>query len=125
MIQIMGAGALGSLIGGLLQMSGKDVVFVARGKQLEALRKKLVITGLIHAELSVKAVEKPVNADVTFFTVKAYDSNVAAKALSEVDPGIVCTLQNGIGVEDILRKHVKRVVRGVTSYGANLADYGK
>ncbi|MEM1999037.1 MAG: 2-dehydropantoate 2-reductase N-terminal domain-containing protein, partial [Archaeoglobaceae archaeon] len=71
MIQIMGAGALGSLIGGLLQMSGKDVVFVARGKQLEALRKKLVITGLIHAELSVKAVEKPVNADVTFFTVKA------------------------------------------------------
>lgn len=125
MIQIMGAGALGSLIGGLLQISGKDVVFVARGKQLEALKKKLIITGLINAELSVKATEKPVDAEITFFTVKAYDTEVAARALSEVEPGIVCTLQNGIGVEEIIKKHVKRVVRGVTSYGANLADFGK
>lgn len=125
MIQIMGSGALGSLIGGLLQMSGKDVVFVARGKQLEALKRKLIITGLVNAELRVKAVDKPVDAEVTFFTVKAYDTEAAAKALSEVDPGIVCSLQNGIGVEEILKKYVKRVVRGVTSYGANLVDYGK
>ncbi|MFN3383944.1 MAG: ketopantoate reductase family protein [Archaeoglobaceae archaeon] len=125
MIQIMGSGALGSLIGGLLQMAGEEVVFVARGKQLEALKDKLVITGLIDAELKVKAVEKPVDADLTFFTVKAYDTRSAGEVLSKVNPGIVCTLQNGIGVEEILREYVERVVRGVTSYGANLADYGK
>ncbi|MCX8172293.1 MAG: 2-dehydropantoate 2-reductase, partial [Archaeoglobaceae archaeon] len=39
-------------------------------------------------------------------------------------PGIVCTIQNGIGVERILEKYFKNVVRGVTSYGANLLDFG-
>lgn len=121
----MGAGALGSLLGALLQLSGKEVVFVARGKQLEALRKKLVISGLINAELEVKVVEKPIDAEITLFTVKAYDTNLAAESLSKVNPGIVCSLQNGIGVEEILKKHVKRVIRGVTNYGANLLDYGK
>lgn len=125
MIQIMGSGALGSLIGGLLQISGKEVVFVAKGKQLEALKKKLVITGLIEAELTVKVSEKPVDAEITFFTVKAYDTDTAGRILSKVNPGIVCTLQNGIEVEEILRKHVKKVIRGVTTYGANLANYGK
>ncbi|MEG9194015.1 MAG: 2-dehydropantoate 2-reductase N-terminal domain-containing protein [Candidatus Methanoglobus sp.] len=39
MIQIMGAGALGSLLGALIQLSGYDVVFVARGEQLKAIKK--------------------------------------------------------------------------------------
>lgn len=125
MIQVMGAGALGSLLGALLQLSGKEVIFVARGKQLEALRKKLIITGLLNAELEVKASERPVDAEITFFTVKAYDTETAGKMLGEINPGIVCTLQNGIGVEKILKRYVERVVRGVTSYGANLIDYGK
>ncbi|MCS7119448.1 MAG: 2-dehydropantoate 2-reductase [Archaeoglobaceae archaeon] len=125
MIQIMGAGALGSLIGALIQLSGKEVVFVARGKQFEALKQKLTVLGLINAEIKVKVIEKPVDAEFTFFTVKAYDTEPAGRALSKVDPGIVCTLQNGIGVERVLKEYLKNVVRGVTSYGANLLDYGK
>jgi len=124
MIQIMGAGALGSLLGALIQLSGYDVVFVARGKQLEALKKKLTVSGLIETELKVKAVEKPTDAELTFFTVKAYDTEGAARALSKTDPGIVCSVQNGLGVEYVLKKYVERVVRGVTSYGANLRDFG-
>jgi len=124
MIQIMGAGALGSLLGALLQLSGYEVVFVARGRQLEALKRKLVVSGLLNAELQVKAVDKPLNAELTLFTVKAYETEEAGKALSKVNPGIVCTLQNGIGVEKLLKKHVEKVLRGVTSYGANLADFG-
>lgn len=124
MIQIMGAGALGSLLGALIQLSGYDVVFVARGKQLEALKRKLVVSGLIKAELKVKAVEKPRNAELTLFTVKAYETDEAGKALSKVDPGIVLTVQNGIGIESIVKRYVERVIRGVTSYGANLMDFG-
>ncbi|MEM2726846.1 MAG: ketopantoate reductase family protein [Archaeoglobaceae archaeon] len=124
MIQIMGAGAIGSLLGALIQLSGYDVVFVARGKQLEALKKKLTVSGLLNTELKVRAVEKPENAELTLFTVKAYDTEEAGKALSRVDAGIVCTVQNGVGVERILKKYVEKVVRGVTSYGANLLDFG-
>lgn len=123
-VQIMGAGALGSLVGALMQLSGFDVIFVARGKQLSALKNRLRVSGLIEAELDVHAVDKPENADITFVTVKAYDTEEAAKRLAEVDPGIVCSLQNGVGNEKILQKYCDKVLGGVTSYAANLADYG-
>lgn len=123
-IQIMGAGALGSLIGALIQLSGFEVIFVARGLQLEALKKSLKISGLMNAELKVKAEALPQNADITFFLVKAYDTEDAAKILSECDAGIVCSLQNGIGNAEILAKYFDEVVMGVTSYAANLVEYG-
>ncbi len=120
----MGAGALGSLFGALLQIAGFDVVFVARGKQYEALKKSLKISGILNTELRVYATNKPEDADVTFVTVKAYDTENAAKSLAEVNPGIVCSLQNGVGNEEILQRYCRRVLGGVTSYAANLIDYG-
>ncbi len=123
-VQIMGAGALGCLFGYLIQRSGFEVTFVARGKQLEALKRGLRVSGLLNDFVSVNVSDKPVSADVTFLTVKAYDTEVAAKALSRVECGIVCSLQNGIGNEEILAKYVKRVVGGVTTYASNLVDYG-
>ena len=123
-VQIFGAGALGSLFGALIQMSGYDVHFVARGKQLEALKGSLKVIGLINAEMKVNVSDKPEKADVTFVTVKAYDTENAAKILSKTDPGVVCSLQNGIGNEEILSKYFSDVVGGVTTYGANLKDFG-
>ncbi len=123
-IQIMGAGALGSLVGFMLQLAGFEVVFVARGKQLEALRRKLRVSGIVEAETEVYATGTPENADLTFVTVKAYDTENAARQLSRVDPGPVCSLQNGVGNEEILARYFDTVVGGVTSYAANLAAYG-
>ena len=37
-IAIMGAGAVGGYYGAKLKKAGKDVVFIARGPQLEALK---------------------------------------------------------------------------------------
>lgn len=37
-IAIMGSGGLGGLFGGLLNKAGADVLFIARGQQLEALQ---------------------------------------------------------------------------------------
>jgi 2-dehydropantoate 2-reductase len=123
-IQIMGAGALGCLFGALIQNAGFEVVFVARGEQYKALTKSLRVSGLVELEMEVNAVRKPENADITFVTVKAYDTESAGKQLAEVDPGIVCSLQNGIGNEEILQKYCRRVLGGVTSYGANLVTFG-
>lgn len=75
-------------------------------------------------ELKVDVSDKAVDADVTFVTVKAYDTEEAAKSLAKVDPGVVCSLQNGIGNEEILAEHLDNVVGGVTTYGANLKDFG-
>ena len=124
LIQVFGAGALGSLVGYMIQKAGYDVVFIARGKQLDALSKKLVVKGLINDEIAVDVRSKPVDADITFLTVKAYDTEAAAKSLAKVNCGVVCSLQNGVGNEEILLKYVRDVVGGVTTYGANLIDYG-
>jgi len=123
-VQIMGAGALGSLVGSLIQIAGYEVIFVARGKQLLALKKGLRVSGLKEFEISVYCTDKPEDADITFVTVKAYDTESAAKRLAEVDAGVVCSLQNGVGNEEILSEYCKRVLGGVTTYGANLKDYG-
>lgn len=120
----MGAGALGCLFGYFIQKAGYDVVFVARGKQLEALKRSLKVSGLVEDEVKVKAVGKPENADITFVTVKAYDTEAVAKQLTEIRCGIVCSLQNGIGNEEILMKYLKRVLGGVTTYASNLVEYG-
>jgi ketopantoate reductase len=37
-IVIMGSGGLGGLFGGLLQQAGADVLFITRGKHLEAMQ---------------------------------------------------------------------------------------
>ena len=119
----MGAGALGCLYGYLLQRKF-DVILVARGEQLKALKRGLRVTGIVEDFVRVKAVEKPVKADVTFVTVKSYDTEEVAKELSRVDCGIVVSLQNGIGNEEILMNHLDRVLSGVTTYASNLVDYG-
>jgi len=123
-IEIFGAGALGSLIGGLLHKAGFDVVFVARGKQLEALRRKLIISGIIEEELDVYATDKPEDVDLVFLTVKAYDTEEAAEILRKTDFRAICSLQNGVGNEEILMKYFENVVGGVVTYGANLIEYG-
>ena len=119
----MGAGALGCFYGYMLQKEF-DVIFVARGKQLKALRRGLKVTGIVEDFVRVNAVEKPMNADLTFVTVKSYDTENVAKELSKVDCGTVVSLQNGIGNEEILMKYLDRVLGGVATYASNLVDYG-
>ncbi|ADB57180.1 2-dehydropantoate 2-reductase [Archaeoglobus profundus DSM 5631] len=119
----MGAGALGCLYGYLLQRKF-EVVFVARGKQFEALKRGLKVTGLVEDFVRVNAVDRPCDADITFVTVKSYDTEEVAKSLRNVDCGIVVSLQNGIGNEEILSTYLGRVLGGVTTYASNLIDYG-
>lgn len=123
-IEIFGAGALGSLIGSLLLRAGFEVVFVARGKQLEALKKKLIVSGIIDGEFNVYATDKPEDVDLVFITVKAYDTETAAKILKETNFKAICSLQNGVGNEEILMRYFENVVGGVVTYGAHLIDYG-
>ena len=123
-VQIMGAGALGCLFGYFIQKAGYNVIFVARGRQYEALKNKLKVSGLINDEIKVNVKDKPEDADITFVTVKAYDTENVAKLLRKVNCGIVCSLQNGIGNEEVLQKYLRNVLGGITTYASNLIEYG-
>src|SRR5438874_12065366 len=107
-IAVYGAGGVGGYFGGRLALSGADVVFIARGAHLEALRARgLVIQspkGDFHVH-RVSAGDDPTAVgpvDVVLFTVKLYDAEAAARALPPlIGPDtVVVPFQNGVDAVD-------------------------
>ena len=84
---IIGTGAVGGVIGGLLASAGKDVVLVARGQQLEALRggglEVTTAAGTVLVHPPVAAGPQDVDLrpdDVLVLAVKSQDTDAALDA---------------------------------------------
>ena len=130
----MGAGAIGSLFGGLLAEGGNDVALIARESHVKAIKQDgLTIEGASGKHVvKVKAVTSPSQLkeafDLILLTVKAYDTRQAvieAQALMGNNSVLLC-LQNGLGMEETASEIVgrDRVLRGVTINGALLKEPG-
>ncbi len=102
-IAAIGAGGIGGYYGACLAKAGEDVVFLARGAHLQALRDRGLTVRAPSGEstLSVAAVADPVAVgpvDLVLFCVKSYDTQVAAESLRPLTgaQSLVLTLQNGL-----------------------------
>ncbi|WP_394689714.1 2-dehydropantoate 2-reductase [Hoeflea sp.] len=111
-IGIMGAGAIGLYVGGMLATAGARVTFAARGRTLEALSRGLAVTriGGFKAELKPEryragSVSGLAGCDVILFCTKSGDTEGSARELAAVlsKPVTVISLQNGVGNVDLLR----------------------
>lgn len=133
-IVIMGAGAIGSLFGGLLAKAGNDVSFIGRKAHVEKIEKEgLRITG-ISGEVRVKipATTDPASLDapdLIILTVKAYDTDQAIRDVQQLFSSrthLLC-LQNGLGTEEVASAILgeARIIRGTTSEGALFLEPGK
>jgi 2-dehydropantoate 2-reductase len=126
-ILVFGAGSLGSLLGGLLARA-HDVTLVGREPHVAAVRSDgLRITGVEALDVAPAATTDATgaSADLALVTVKAYDTEVAARTLATGDYGAVCSLQNGMGNEETLAGAVDTpVLAGTATYGARLVDRG-
>ena len=126
-ILVFGAGSLGSLLGGLLARA-HDVTLVGREPHVAAVRSDgLRITGVEALDVAPAATTDATgaSADLALVTVKAYDTEVAARTLATGDYGAVCSLQNGMGNEETLAGAVDApVLAGTATYGARLVDPG-
>ncbi|WP_251330192.1 ketopantoate reductase family protein [Haloplanus pelagicus] len=126
-ILIFGAGSLGSLLGGLLSRA-HDVTLVGRDPHVAAVREAgLRITGVADLDTAPSATTDGTgaSADLALLTVKAYDTEAAARDLATGDVGAVCSLQNGMGNETTLADHLDvPIVAGTATVGARLADPG-
>lgn len=131
----MGAGGVGGYYGGVLAEAGHDVVLVARGAHLRALKAHgltLRDGGRTRAVPAVRAIDAPgpgdAPPDLVLFTVKGYDTESAAAALRPALAAetAVLTLQNG--VESIERLGAVlgpgRVIGGTTVIEATIAEPG-
>ncbi len=116
-VQVVGAGAIGSLFGYFLINAGVDVVFVARGDRLEQLKSGLKISGIAEFFEEVEVYKEPVKSWLSLVCVKSYDTVQVAKKLKGLTD-VAMTVQNGIGNEDVIAENVPKVIGGITSYAA-------
>lgn len=120
---VLGAGAIGGGVGGLLHLAGIRTTLVARGPHLQRIRDDGLTLRVGSAEpqtVRVPAVGHP--ADLTWtdetvvlLAVKSQQTEAALADLVPVLPaGVpVVSLQNGVANERVLLRHVERV-HGIT-----------
>ncbi|WP_284012674.1 ketopantoate reductase family protein [Halobaculum litoreum] len=128
-IVVFGAGALGSLVGGLLARD-HHVTLVARDPHARRVAGQgLRVTGELDARVRPRATTDPTPADLTcdlaLVTVKAYDTAAAARTLATGDPAVVCALSNGLTEETLVAELGDRVLAGSATYGAELVAPGE
>jgi len=104
-ICVVGAGAIGGLMGAKLALAGEDVTLIARGAHLEAIRqnglKLIEEDGTEHVARQVKATSRLSEAgaqDIVILALKAHQVEPIAKELPALfgPDTIVVTTQNGI-----------------------------
>ncbi len=103
-IGIMGAGAIGSVIGGMLARQGHKVTLVGRRPHIDEIRKRgLHISGIWgdYTIQDLSAVTDPPDEfqDIVILTVKSFDTFTAAtEAMPMVGTDtVVVSIQNGLG----------------------------
>jgi 2-dehydropantoate 2-reductase len=133
-IVIIGAGGMGGYFGGLLAKAGEEVMFLARGTQLEALRShgltvKSRLVGTF--SLSVQAtndLQEIGPVDLVLFSVKTYDTEAASQGLRHVigPETVVLPIQNGIDAAERLSGEAgrQRLVGGLAYVASHIEAPG-
>lgn len=103
---IVGAGAIGSILGAHLARAGHDVTLYARGARLERVaRDGLRIRGLAEFVVPVSASDVPEDlrrADVLIVATKAIDTRAALARFRGAELGSVLSIQNGVLKDELL-----------------------
>jgi len=132
-IAVFGAGAVGSVLGGMLAKSSVSVTLLGRPWHLDVVRQSgLVISGLwgeaiirnLDLATSPSEVRDWSTQDMVFVCVKSYDTESAAQALARVlgPKTFVCAFQNGLGNYETLVRWLDpaRVLLGRIIFGAEI-----
>ena len=134
-ITVIGAGAMGSLFGGLLRESGADVVLLDLWQEhvrcinqeglilLEQQQEQIIP---ISARTSPRGLRP---ADLLLVFVKSTQTAQAARTARTIlqPEGLVLTLQNGMGNGEALASAIspRQVLVGTTSHGAHILGPGR
>ena len=133
-IAVFGTGALGGYFGARLLQGGHDVMFIARGAQLEALQRDGLKVESALGDVHIKSVRVTANStelepvDCVLFLVKLYDTDAAAAALNPLlgSNTAVVSFQNGVDGWQRIGKAIghQRVLGGVAYIFADVCAPG-
>ena len=132
-IAVAGAGAVGCHYGSLLQQAGNEVVFLARGAHLAAIRE----SGLRHRSLEwerliqLEASDDPAivsDCDFILMTCKTTGLEGMCRLLAGhvAERAVMVTLQNGVEAPDIVAGHFPGhgIIAGSAFIGARIESPG-
>ncbi len=131
-IVVLGAGAMGSLFGGLLSKKN-DVTLVSRKTHVQTIKKNgLKITGKTKLKVNIVALDSiskiGFSPDLLILTVKSYDTEAAIKEAKSIigNKTVVLSLQNGLDNIEKIYKTVdeRNVVAGITTHGVFFSKPG-
>lgn len=134
-ILIAGAGAIGSVMGGMLRRANHPVTMLGRATHLEKIsRDGLRITGLFgdHQVSGFSLANEPAQLagpfDLILLTVKSYDTPAMCDSIAHLlsPDGLIVSMQNGLGNIEIMveRFGAARVLGGRVIFGAEMAAAG-
>jgi len=124
---VIGLGAIGSIIGGLLTKSGEDVVLIGKKNQVELINQKGIrINGIdgsifvenVHASTDLSLLN---NVDVVIICVKSQDTQKLANDFKKFveKSTLLISLQNGVRNLKILRDITgNKVISGAVLFNA-------
>jgi 2-dehydropantoate 2-reductase len=130
-IAVIGAGAIGSVIGGLLSKAGEDVTLIGRKPHVDAINQNGLILegGPGEMVIRVKAAENlDFKPDLALLTVKAQDVESSVKKVQVFLSGTqVVTMQNGVQSDDqvagLLGK--ENIISSVVVFSGQFLESGK
>jgi len=130
-IVIVGAGALGSVIGGCLARAGEDVTLVdVANPHLEAIAGQgLRVTGFQNFSIPVRATDRPSEikeADFLLLITKSMDTEMALQGVGHISIQFACSIQNGVAKDERLARVFgkEKVLGGLTLIGAQRPEPG-
>lgn len=133
-IAVMGAGAVGGYFGARLAAASNDVVFIARGRHLAAIRQEGLNLESPQGNLRIRDAvftDDPTQVgvvDLVLFCVKSYDTDPTAVKLTSLigDRTIILSLQNGVDNADKIAQRWgnERTLAGVVYVGSQLLRPG-
>jgi 2-dehydropantoate 2-reductase len=132
-IGVAGTGAVGGYFGGLLQKSGHEVTFLARGKNLVKMQEKGLLIESEAGNIQVggtftQSYEALSDIDLLLFCVKSTSTKEVAVELQPIlkRDCLIMTLQNGVDNEEILSSifGAERIISVATYIQATLKEPG-
>lgn len=128
---ILGAGALGSILGAHLSRAGHDVVMIARGERARVLQRQgLVLNGLSNIKARCAVVEDPRKLHETetlIIATKAIDTVKSIAALDHLKVVNALSVQNGVLKNELLARvfGFSRVLGAMADFSGELLANGE
>jgi 2-dehydropantoate 2-reductase len=128
---ILGAGALGTILGAHLSRAGHDVAMIARGDRARAIQREgLVVSGLSSIAARPAVIDDPRNiaeTDTLVIATKAIDTAATLASVAHLRLESAVSLQNGVIKDELLAQAFgsTRVLGAMADFSGELLASGE